>query len=280
MSGMIGMIGTGSRLARIGAGGIAAATALLLCAGSASASHINSGAYYGNLSGGGTIEVLVSSDGNAADAVTGRNVPAFPDTCGDFVEGTANNVPITNHAYSVANGNPGVTSSGSFTDYGEVSGTYLVQNGGCSSGTQSFTGLIPADTLIGRSPDSSLLGDDLHSRTGANQIRKWNAKRGQTRSFDVQARNDGPVPEVAQVDGCASSNGFKVTFFDGANDVTGDVEGDQYSFNLDPNVGRTLQMKIKAKASARVGKTKSCAFGAEIHDTEDVVMAKVKVKSG
>jgi hypothetical protein len=272
--------GRGSRPVRFGVGAAAGAVALLLCTGPASASHTDAGAYYGDLPGGGTIELFVSSDGSELDAVTGRNVPSFPQpACSPFIEGTRNDEPITNHAYSTTN-NPGTSSSGTFAPYGAVSGTYSIQSGGCSTGTQSFTARFPVDTLIGRTPDITLIGDDVHSRNGANQTRKWNARRGQTRSFDVQVRNDGPVTDNAFVDGCSSPNGFKVKYFDGATDVTTDVEAGTYSFNLDPDVGRTLQMELKAKASAPIGKSRSCAVAGAFEDMEDVVKAKVKVKRG
>lgn len=279
---MKGMIGRGLRLGRVGARGIGGTAVLLfLCAGSASASHIDGGAYYGDLTGGGTIEIMVSDDGSQLDAVTGRNVPSFPQpACGPFGEGTANNVPVVNHAYSVANGNPGVTSSGSFTDYGEVSGTYLVQAGGCSSGTQAFTATIPADLEIGRSSDSSLQGDGVYSRNGANQTRKWAAKRGQTRDFLVAIGNDGPDEATATGDGCSSSSGFKVTYQDLTGDVTNDVVAGTYQRNVAAGSFFTVDMQIKVKGNAKVGKTKSCKLGGEIDGTRDVVRAQLKVTPG
>jgi hypothetical protein len=277
---MKGTIGRGSQLGRLGVrviGGTAAL--LLLCAGSATASHIHGGAYYGDLPGGGTIEIFVSADGSEADAVTGRNVPSFPQpACGPFVEGTANDVPITNHAYAVSN-NPGVTSSGSFTDYGEVSGSYLVQAGGCSSGIQAFTATIPVDLEIGRSNDPSLKGDGVYSRNGGNQTRKWSAKRGQTRHFLVSVGNDGPDQAAATVDGCSSSSGFKVSY-DDPSDVTDEIVAGTYQRNLAAGASVSVDMQIKVRGNAKVGKTKSCKLGAEIDGTRDVVRAQLEVKPG
>jgi hypothetical protein len=277
---MTGIIGRGSRLGRVGAGAIGGAGALLLlCAGAATASHIDGGAYYGDLPGGGTIEVLISNDGSEADAVTGRNMPATPPPCGNFIEATANDVPISSHAYSVAN-NPGVTSSGSFASYGEVSGTYLAQASGCSSGTQAFTAAIPVDVALGRSNDPSPLGDGVYSRTGANQTREWTAKQGRTRTFVAGVANDGPYEETAEVDGCASTKGFKVTYRDPGGDITDEVVAGTYQKDLLPGAGLGVNIDIKAKQSAKVGKTKSCKLGGEIDGTRDVARAQLKVKEG
>ena len=88
------------------------------------------------------------------------------------------------------------------------------------------------------------------------------------------------ITEAYRIKGCKSSEGFKATFAD-PGDVSGDVASRDYeTVSMMPSQSQGLLLKIKAKKSAKKGKTKTCKIKQSSELFVDVVKAKLKVKKG
>lgn len=268
---------------RIGlrAGILGAIAALGLATGSAHANHVSGATYTGTVTTGepgGTVELVVSDDGTTVDF----NAEGFGQSgCSESTFGQTD-IPITNHSFFFSGTSPTRSVSGSFPSLGAASGTVRLSFA-CDSGFMSWSATTPiaaADALIGRSTDSSLLGNGVFNGTGEGQTRGWAAKRGQTRTFRVPAQAEGTTPGDIRVSGCASSSKFKVRYVLGGADVTAGVVAGAFTRNLDPGETLALQLKIRPKGSANAGQLKTCAVRASGDSNRDTVVAKVRVRRG
>jgi len=139
-----------------------------------------------------------------------------------------------------------------------------------------------ADGLIKRSKDTSFIGDGTYDAGAAGQSRKFTARRGKTKVFDLEFQNDGDTSDAAHVSGCGSSKAFKVTYLQGSTNVTEQVTSGRFSTGtMPPGAVRALRLKVKVKGKAKDGKVKSCLVTATAlgnPSKKDAVRGKVKVK--
>jgi uncharacterized delta-60 repeat protein len=143
-----------------------------------------------------------------------------------------------------------------------------------------------ADAVIGQ-PDlligagATLTGDGVYNDTGHNQTLSRHVSRGTSISFSVEVQNDGNAPDIISLHG-SRAFGLSVTCHLGASDVTKAVFGFKgKSLSLDPGETRTLKIRAKVTAKAKIGKvlkirTEGYSFNAL--DAEDLVVAAITVK--
>ena len=140
---------------------------------------------------------------------------------------------------------------------------------------EPLPGPLP-DAKIRRSNDVSSIGNDVYEPTPDIQIRKWSAKRHQTRSFVVGLENDGLGSGPLTVHGCASTTKFKVAYLEGATDVTPAVTNGSYETDsLPPSDDRDLELRVTPKK--RTG-TLACDVVASAAGELDTVRAQLKTK--
>lgn len=130
------------------------------------------------------------------------------------------------------------------------------------------------DLLVGKT-ELSLVGDDVYEPTPITQILNGKIKRGRAKSFVIGVSSDANVAQVA-VQGCAGSNGFKVTYERGGTDVTDEVvagtQETEVASTPDP-----LDVRVKAKRSAH-GTLACTVTGTHEASADDSVQLKLKAK--
>jgi len=143
-----------------------------------------------------------------------------------------------------------------------------------------------ADAVIGQ-PDlligagATLTGDGVYNDTGHNQTLSRHVSRGTSISFSVEVQNDGNAPDIISLHG-SRAFGLSVTCHLGASDVTKAIFGFKgKNLSLDPGETRTLKIRAKVTAKAKIGKvlkirTEGYSFNAL--DAEDLVVAAITVK--
>jgi hypothetical protein len=262
---------------------IAAACALAV-PGAASANHVAGLTYTGTVStgSGGTVTIQVANDGQSL-SFQAQNI-GNGSSCTGVSFGPITEIPISNHSFSYLSNDGLISASGSFDSPGHAGGSAQVLTTPCTTGSQAWTATAPspgADALISRVTDNAAVGDDVYNTTGVDQTRKWSAKRGQARTFDVVVENAGTEPGRIDIKGCGSSRGFKVRYesLAGAN-VTSRVLAGTFGQNRDPGATVFAAMIIKPTRDARIGKTKVCKATGISDANRDVVRAELKVRRG
>jgi hypothetical protein len=249
----------------------------------ASATHVSGATYNGTVStgSGGTVELIVSDDGQTlsfeAEGLGNGS------TCTDVGFGPIPDIPISNHSFSYLSDNGLISASGTFGVPGDASGGAQVLTTPCTTGSQAWTAatlVAGPDATIARSSDASARGEDVYNASAAGQVRKWSAKRGQTRHFDVGITNDGNLTGSFAVKGCGSSKGFRVRYEDSGDNLTSAVVAGYTTAPLSTGESLELDLAIKVQKKAKVGKTKSCKIVAEADGGIDAVKAELKVKRG
>jgi hypothetical protein len=266
--------------------GMSVAAVALAAPALASADHVAGVTYNGTVTGGGTIELVVSDDGSEV-TVTARNMPGpgAPPAC-TVTEATRGPLAISDHGFSLSEFD--VLMTGSFSTPGTVSGSVRV-NAGCDTGFETFTAETPVVW-----PDAFLehavlgfAGEDIYNTSGNNQVITQRVRQGKTGRFTVHIQNDGTEPDDIDVAGCGSSRGFRVTYTQGGENVTPLVTSGGYeTAPLDTNQEEALKLAIKVSRRANSGKRKTCkvmsthsgVFRGIEEPITDAVKAQVKVK--
>ena len=138
--------------------------------------------------------------------------------------------------------------------------------------------LLPTSNNIAA---ATLTGDGVYNDTGHNQTLSRHVSRGTSISFSVEVQNDGNAPDIVSIHGSRAS-GLSITCHLGASDVTKAIFGFKgKNLSLDPGETRTLKIRAKVTAKAKIGKvlkirTEGYSFNAL--DAEDLVVAAITVK--
>ena len=139
------------------------------------------------------------------------------------------------------------------------------------------------DGLIGQTA-GPLIGGNIYNRTGANQTRSVNAKRGTKKSFVARVENDGNDTDTILLKGPGNSRGFKVKYFSGTSNITsGVIDGEAGIRNAGPGKFGTFRIEVSVTEDAAVGATKTILMTlTSLGDRtkRDAVKAKVTVISG
>jgi virginiamycin B lyase len=146
----------------------------------------------------------------------------------------------------------------------------------------SLTSHYRPDGLIKRHRGASFIGGGIYNTTARGQTKKSRARRGHTRVFDLKLQNDGDTSDALDVNGCQSSKGFTVSYWQVSAGVTSRVASGRYSTGtLAPGAGRTLAIKVKVAGTAAHGAVKRCRITATSHTDptrKDAVEGQVKVR--
>ena len=127
-------------------------------------------------------------------------------------------------------------------------------------------------------------GGDVYNVDGARQTSSTGARRGQTKTFWVKAKNDGNVSDTLSVSGIGGSRKWVVKYFFGGENVTGEIRDGTFDFgdaSLAPGQSQQLKLTIRPKRTAKVGSTLSVKVTIASRgdpDKKDAVRARVTVK--
>jgi len=209
--------------------------------------------------------VQVTSTG-ALDTTFGSNGTAIASFSMNLHGGEppiANDVAIDGNGAVVVAGTAGVHNDFAVVRFGDAANAVIGQ----------------ADLLIGTG--GTLIGGDVYNSTGHNQTISRHVARGKTLSFSVKVQNDGNAPDVITLYG-RPVFGLAITYLLGGNDVTRAVLGFKgKALSLDPGESKTLKVRAKVGAKAKVGKVlKVRTEGDSFNATrgEDLVVAAITVK--
>jgi hypothetical protein len=261
--------------------GLIALVALLALPSSASANHVPSATYEGEVTTGqfGDVTLTVSEDGSTVDAsFTGMGSQNGMCTGVGFSTGP---VPITNHSFSYLSPNGQVSASGTFGP-SSVDGGAQVLTDPCTTGSQAWR-VVGPDGFFETDVPGNFLGLEVFEPSGAGQTQEHKVKQGATGPVPFQIGNFGQSSASFLLKGCKSSKGFKVKYSDESGDVTNEVvDGSYETESLAPaEIAADTQehtLKVKVAKDAKPGKTKSCKIEAASDILVDVIKAKVKVK--
>jgi len=252
-----------------------ALAALLAVPATAVANHQPDTGYEGEVTTGqgGIVGLNVSEDGSTVDA-SFQNIGNLAGTC-TGVSFSTGEVPITNHAFSFSGNGGQVTANGSFGP-SFAAGSAQVLMTPCTTGSQAW---------IVDGPDAYFdeagagRGHGILNDTGEDQIFKLGAKRGESEEYVLRFDNIGENSESYAIKGCKSSKGFAVSYKDANGGQTEAVtSGDYETEVIDPEgPPHELRLKIKAKKSAKKGKTKTCKVTQESDRFVDVLKARLEV---
>ena len=135
------------------------------------------------------------------------------------------------------------------------------------------------DLVIGAG--ATLTGDGVYNDTGHNQTLSRHVSRGTSISFSVEVQNDGNAPDIISLHG-SRAFGLSVTCHLGASDVTKAIFGFKgKNLSLDPGETRTLKIRAKVTAKAKIGKVlkiRTEGYSFNTLDAEDLVVAAITVK--
>jgi hypothetical protein len=248
----------------------------------ASATHVPSTTYTGETTSGaegGTLFVDVSADGSEVSINFNGLGHATNPCTGVGFEGTT---PISNdHTFSFLSKDGFKSYSGGFGAPGEIAGSVQVLTMPCTTGSQSFV----ASAAVSY-PDARIAGkgNDVYNKNADGQLAKKTLKRGKTANIPFAVQNDGSATQSFNSSGCESAKGFKVSYFDGVEDVTPFFTNGNVFFSgqLAEGESKQVSLRIKAPNGGRKPKKLTCVITTELPGTnevvQDVVAAEVKVK--
>jgi hypothetical protein len=101
-----------------------------------------------------------------------------------------------------------------------------------------------------------LLGNDVYSAAGTGQEKAISVQRGHSGTLYADVQNDGLVPDALKVTGPSGANGFTVTYFHGASNVTSQVVAGNFSTGtLAPGSHATLKVVIDVAVGSANSRT-------------------------
>jgi len=140
----------------------------------------------------------------------------------------------------------------------------------------SFRILRP-DARIGTTAAGPFAGNGVYSPTAAGESKTISVARGSTGTLFVNIQSDGLLDDTFTVLGTGAANGFTVTYFRGATNVTGQVRAGTFSTgNLAPGGNTTLKMVVKLSATSANSGTFPVTAKAGPGTPADAVKAIVK----
>ena len=132
------------------------------------------------------------------------------------------------------------------------------------------------DLLIGKA-GGALTGDGVYEPAPVTQILSGKIRRGRAKDYVVGVGNDATTEGIT-VQGCASSNGFKVSYRHQDADATDDVIAGTYLSETAANNPDPLDVNVKAKRSAH-GMLACTLTGSADGSDDDAVQLKLRAKN-
>lgn len=154
--------------------------------------------------------------------------------------------------------------------------------GACDAGAVEVD--FVADALIAKGAGAAA-GDDVYNDDGDGQTKSAKTRSGETATFTVRAQNDAQLQSDAlRITGPASNSRFKVTYKQGANNITDDVTGAGFvtaTTSPDTEVVPSIKVKVKVKRSTHAGKVRTLPItvaSGSFAERDDTVKAVVTAK--
>ncbi|MBA2558871.1 MAG: hypothetical protein H0V07_03120 [Propionibacteriales bacterium] len=114
------------------------------------------------------------------------------------------------------------------------------------------------DAQVKLSGAASYLGNNVYNTTGDTQTIGVTSAAGTTKTFVINAQNDGAVGDSFVLNGAGSSAGFTVKYFAGTTDITSAVVNGTYDLtSIAPGSAKLIQMKVTVGGGASTGSVKS-----------------------
>jgi hypothetical protein len=131
------------------------------------------------------------------------------------------------------------------------------------------------DALIATT--ASYAGNDVYNATGSGQSKTLKTKVGATAKFKIEIQNDGNDTDPIAFSGPATANGYTISYFDGASNITSAVKAGTVTFDLSGGASKVITVKVKVGSSA--GASKSLLIQVTSgHDPSKVDAVKAVVK--
>jgi sugar lactone lactonase YvrE len=131
------------------------------------------------------------------------------------------------------------------------------------------------DALIATT--ASYAGNDVYNATGSGQSKTLKTKVGATAKFKIEIQNDGNDTDPIAFSGPATANGYTISYFDGASNITSAVKAGTVTFDLSGGASKVITVKVKVGSSA--GSSKSLLIQVTSgHDPSKVDAVKAVVK--
>ncbi len=188
----------------------------------------------------GSLLFVTGSFQNANGVATADDIAYFDGTTWHPLGSNgAGNGPLSSNGLALAIFNHSVVVGGSF-----LAGTDPIANN-----IASYSLLRP-DMRIGLNQSGPFVGNNVYSATGAGEAKTISVHRGHSGVFWVDIQNDGLQGGLWWIQAPAGSNGFTVTYFNGATNVTTQVENGGVPISLTPGAHHTLEMVVKLSANS------------------------------
>ena len=106
--------------------------------------------------------------------------------------------------------------------------------------------LVRPDARIGTAASGPFTGNNVYSTTGANESKSISVNGGHKGTLFADIQNDGLTTNTFKVKGPSGSNGYHLSYFNGATDVTSQVVAGTFSTgSLTPQARQTLKVVIQ-----------------------------------
>ncbi|HXJ64735.1 MAG TPA: hypothetical protein VNN79_13350, partial [Actinomycetota bacterium] len=158
-------------------------------------------------------------------------------------------------------------------------GSFTSAGGDTSAEFVAAYRILRPDARIGTNSAGPFAGNGVYSATGAGESKTISVARGSSGTLFVNIQNDGLIPGTFTVTGTGAANGYTVTYFRGATNVTGGVRAGTFSTgSLAPGASTTLKMVVKLSPTSAGTGTFLVKATAGPGIPADAVRATVKAK--
>jgi hypothetical protein len=194
----------------------------------------------------GSLVFTAGSFQNANGVATADDIAYFDGTAWrPLGSNGAGNGPLNSNVIALAIFNHRLVAGGNFTDAGgdplaDVIGSRTIQR---------------PDARIGTRAAGPFVGNNVYNAAGAGEGKTISVHRGHSGTLYADIQNDGLSADTLKVTGPGGAQGFTLTYFHGATNVTSQVLSGTYSTgNLAPGAHVTIKVVIKvALGSANSG---------------------------
>jgi hypothetical protein len=202
----------------------------------------NSFAFLYAMATSGSLVFAAGSFQNANGVATADDIAYFDGTAWRPLgsDGSGNG-PLNSNVIALAIYNHKVVAGGNFTDAGgdtlaDAIGSHAIQR---------------PDARIGTAAAGPFTGNNVYSASGAGESKTISVQRGHSGTLYADIQNDGLSTDTLKVTGPGGAQGFTLTYFQGATNVTSQVLAGTWSTgSLAPGAHVTLKVVIKVAAGS------------------------------
>ena len=202
----------------------------------------NSFAFLYGMTTSGSLVFAAGSFQNANGVATADDIAYFDGTAWHPLGSDgAGNGPLNSNVIALAIFNKRLVAGGNFTDAGgdslaDAIGSRTIQR---------------PDARIGTAAAGPFAGNNVYSAAGAGEGKTISVSRGHSGTLYADIQNDGLSADTLKVTGPGGAQGFTVTYFHGATNVTSQVRAGTYSTgSLAPGAHVTIKLVIKVASGS------------------------------